>query len=121
MIRALLVLILLVAPALAHNDGRWNDVDPKIRQWLKDQRVPNGPFKGTSCCSEADGEEVQEDIRDGHYWIKGGHFPDWTPVPDEAVIHGPNEWKQPITWWTLSGSWAQVPVVIRCYAPGAGI
>ncbi len=122
-----LTVILLVfcnSLAVAKDNGQWAQAPPDVRQWFQDQKVPSGPHKDQSCCNMADGEQVQEDIRHGQYWIKGGHFPDWTLVPDEAVIRGPNKHGQPIVWW-FSGQYNNgvqtSPTGIRCYSPGAGI
>lgn len=105
--------------------GQYAQVDPAIKKWFDEQKIP-----GTSrlCCSEADGVYAEEDIRDGHYWarfvavqhndgappteIKSG----WMQVPDEAVIHDPNRHGAPVVWW----GW-QNALFIRCYAPGGGV
>ncbi len=116
--KIIILLSLLVSPlTMAKDTGQWAQAPPDVRQWFQDQRVPHGPHKGFPCCSVADGEEVQEDIRAGEYWIKGGHFPDWTLVPDNAVIKGPNQHGQPIVWYYHVDGNPQ----IRCFAPGAGI
>lgn len=81
------------------------------RQWFRDQEIPGSKAK---CCSEADGEEVQEEIRGEYYWIKGGKFPDWTRVPKEAVIENPNLVGRPVVWWALN----EEQYIIRCYSPG---
>lgn len=110
--------------ALARDNGQWAQTTPDVRQWFQDQKVPSGPHKDQSCCSAADGEQVQEDIRAGQYWIKGGHFPDWTLVPDEVVLKSPNKHGQPIVWWasaTYNNGAQTAPASIRCYSPGAGI
>lgn len=99
-------------PGFTKGDRYWN-VAPEIRQWFRNQMVPGTTNR--SCCNEADGEEVEEDIRDGQYWIKGGGFAEWTLVPDAAVLTGPNLYKQPVVWRFYEwGKWN-----IRCYAPGA--
>ncbi len=112
------LLLLLFSPlVMAKDNGQWAQAPPNVRQWFQDQKVPGGPHKGFPCCSAADGEEVQEDIRDGQYWIKGGHFQDWTMVPEAAIIWGPNLHGQPIAWYYHEDGIARV----RCFAPGAGI
>lgn len=84
---------------------------PGQQRWFREQKVPG---QNTTCCSVADGEEVQEDIRGEFYWIKGGKFSEWTRVPKEAVLDVPNMIGQPVVWWSLS----EEQYVIRCYAPG---
>ena len=111
----ILVLLMLAAPVLARNNGQWRELPDDVREWLRSQKIPAGKGAGHPCCSEADGEEVQEDIRGGRYWIKGGAFADWTVVPEHAIIRGPNKYGQPVVWQSPSG-W--IPV-IYCYAPGA--
>ncbi len=85
-----------------------------LKGWYEAQLVPGGPRKGQSCCTIADGQDAQEDIRDGQYWAQWLSFP-WTPVPWEAVLTGPNPVGRPVVWWAnFNGN-----VVIRCYAPGS--
>ena len=70
------------------------------------------------CCTEADGNEAQEDIRDGHYWTTWPAVaPVWYPVPDEVVIRGPNKIGRPVVWTY----WENGTLHIRCYAPGGGV
>jgi hypothetical protein len=38
------------------------------------------------CCSEADGSEAQEDIRDGHYWTTRLPWRQLVSGADEVVI-----------------------------------
>lgn len=107
-VAALLTAIGAGSIAFGHEHGQ-------VAQWLQQQRVPegNGNSSGFSCCNDHDVDEVEEDIRDGHYWIKGGHFPEWTEVPDSLVIREPNRHGQPVVWWMGIG-----PYSIRCFAPG---
>lgn len=85
---------------------------PEQRKWFSDQKLPG---RNVSCCSLADGEEVQEEIRGVYYWIKGGPFGEWTQVPSEAVITDtPNIIGQPVIWWALAGE----VYAIRCFHPG---
>jgi hypothetical protein len=94
--------------------GQYDNVDPKVQQWFRSQKVPNGPRQGQLCCSEADGVYVQEDIRNGHYWAKGGPFPEFVQVPDEVVIPTGNHNGAPLLWSIYQDGVPQ----IRCYAPG---
>ncbi len=118
------------------------------RDWFNRQQVPAGPMRGQSCCSNSDGVQAEEDIREGVYWarfdiamfnesgepIMQEHVT-WMPVPAEAVLKGPFRPPapvQPVVWW--AGDWANIgegkikhrengqPVVhIRCFKPGAGV
>ncbi len=115
MIRLALAFALLASTALARDNGRWRELPDDVREWLRSQKIPGGKGAGHPCCDAADGEEVQEDIREGRYWIKGGAaFADWTIVPEQAVINGPNKYGQPVVWRSPSS----FTPVIYCYAPG---
>jgi hypothetical protein len=35
-----LTLASLFSPTLTRDDGQWKDVDPKIRQWFREQKSP---------------------------------------------------------------------------------
>lgn len=87
---------------------------PEVRQWFREQRVPG---MSVTCCSEADGEEVSEDIRGEDYWIRNEKFPQWTLVPRAAVItEQTNILGRPVIWW---GRDEEGGYTIRCFAPGA--
>lgn len=102
----ILLLLLLVT---WHGDTA--QVSPEIKEWFQDQKVPGTTSR---CCDDADGETVEEDIRGDDFWIKGGHFPEWTPVPKAAVIWAPNKTGHAVVWWTFNGEAYE----IRCFAPG---
>jgi hypothetical protein len=115
MLRTLLLVLLLCVPALARDNGQFNQVSPEMRQWFRDQKSPK---TGMICCTEADGNEAQEDIRDGHYWATWPNVaPTWYPVPDEVVIRDPNKVGHPVVWIYYE----QGEVKIRCFAPGGGV
>jgi len=114
-IRTVLVLAVLSLPAFARDNGQYQNVSPDIRQWFRDQKSPK---TGMICCSEADGNEAQEDIRDGHYWATWPSVaPSWYQVPDEVVIRGPNKTGHPVIWTYYERG----EVKIRCYAPGGKV
>lgn len=52
MIKYLLPLALLISPALARDNGQWDDVDPVIKAWYAKLKQPDNPT--VSCCGEAD-------------------------------------------------------------------
>jgi hypothetical protein len=126
----LLWVVLVMGVTMAHD---WSHPDfaqanPYERNWLQRQKRPNTTF---SCCSEADGEQVEEDIRYdskgiGHYWINSRHTKgEWMIVPDEAVIREPNMHGRPVAWFRWgTGTNMQtmprndLPVEVFCYAPG---
>jgi hypothetical protein len=82
------LLVLVATPAIARDNGQYAQVDPKIRQWFRNQLSPK---TGGNCCNEADGVYAEEDIRGEHYWTR---FPqsngEWMQVPDDVVIKDPN-------------------------------
>lgn len=104
----------------AGEGGRYAEAKPELRQWFRSQV---SPATGISCCSEADGEFAEEDIRYddngvGHYWTRWSAHPAWMEVPDSVVIRTPNTWGRPVVWWgkdNISNIY-----FIRCYAVGSG-
>lgn len=85
------------------------------KDWLNEQKIPGSTGR---CCNEADGEEVQEDIRGVDYWITGSKFPTWTKVPASAVINTPNKIGRPVVWWYQEEDMGGATYKIKCYAPG---
>lgn len=151
LILAFFIGLALMMLAWGYVEARWRPEyaqnSPEIQRWFQEQHVPPSkdyPTGGGYCCTDADGEAVEEDIRDSHYWVKAGGAaykrteqtnelatgakilpPDgmdadgWVPVPDNVVIHEPNKFGRPVVWWYRSakpdGTWK---MSIRCYAPG---
>ncbi len=131
MILLTLLFLLIATPAAAHDwthrDFARNTIQQ--REWLQKQRRP---FTKLSCCNEADGEQVDEEIRYddkgiGRYWIQSKHTRgQWMLVPEEAIIREPNMHGRPVAWFrwvSHDGSFAAVPrpdmtPTIFCYAPG---
>lgn len=114
--------ILLAIPAQAREQypGQYAQVDPAKREWFRKQYSPSG----YNCCSEADGDEVDEDIRGEEYWVRWDKsiamHPEtkgWMKVPTAVIIPGPNKYG-PIVWWAYS---EETGLTIRCYSPGTGI
>jgi len=127
------VLFLSSKPAPAGplwRSGQSAQIDPSDREFLRTQKVPGQTYR---CCDESDGTYAEEDLRDGHYWVRfnwrhpdGQGNPtswiatDWMQVPDEAVIHDANRHGAPVVWWMwVSGFGDEAKVGIRCFAPGA--
>ena len=115
MIRIVLGLLVLCLPALARDNGQYNNVSPEVRQWFRAQKSPK---TGGLCCNEADGTYAEEDIRNGEYWTRfeltNG---EWILVPQDVVIKDPNRNGAPVAWWYFQNGKVQ----IRCYAPGGGV
>ena len=121
MIRLLAIALLLSSQALARDDGRWAQADPKMKNWFKDQKIPGGQGRGTPCCNESDGTFAEEWMKDGRYYTRWAEHPEWMLVPEEVVIYGPNYHGSPVVWWTKTYSnGVRTSVSIRCYVPGAG-
>src|SRR3982074_3084920 len=96
MIRVALLFLVLCVPALARDNGQYNQVAPEIRQWFRDQKSPK---TGMICCSEADGSGAQGDLRDGPFRApRPCGAPYWYQVPDEVVIKDPNKVGHPVVW-----------------------
>ncbi len=106
--------------ASARDSARCAALDPELRRWFREQ---TSPATGIPCCSEADGEFAEEEIRYdtsgvGHYWTRWSAHPQWMQVPDSAIIRDPNKLGRPVVWWgrdSLSDTY-----FIRCYAVGSG-
>jgi len=79
---SLFVIFCSIVAATARDNGQYENVPDHIRKWFNEQMSPE---TGKSCCSFADGNETQEQIRNGQYWvlIEGK----WFPVPPSRVIH----------------------------------
>ena len=108
------LLLAMYAPAVPARDldGQWAQLPQQQRDWLRKQINPQNKL---SCCTEADGEQVDEEIRAGRYWIQSaktsGH---WIIVPEEVVIKEPNLHGRPVAWWHIKNGRSE----IFCYAPG---
>jgi hypothetical protein len=109
--RVVLAAGILICPALARDDGRFNQLPVDLRAWFRSQK---SPVTGEYCCDEADGTYVEEDIREGHYWVRWSTVWQWQRVPDEVIINGPNRVGLPVVWWHYDHR----GVSIRCFVPG---
>lgn len=112
MIRTTLaVLLLLTCSAAAMDNGQYENSDPAIRKWFKNQMSRQGIL----CC----------DIADGHYtnWrgtTEGGYEVPidgtWIAVPEQAVIYNShNPTGEAVVWYT---KFPDHGLVIRCFVPG---
>ena len=110
-LRVALAAGILICPALARDDGRFNHLPVDLHDWFRSQK---SPMTGEHCCDEADGTYVEEDIREGHYWVRWSTVWQWQRVPDEVIIHGPNRVGLPVVWWHYDHK----GVRIRCFVPG---
>lgn len=114
------MLALAGGAALAHDASQHAQMTPAQREWFGKQTIPKGaPNEGMSCCSSADGQFAEEDIREGHYWTRfpaGGTR--WYQVPDAVVIIAPNRNGAAAVWWGGAVEGYANTIYIRCFAPG---
>lgn len=104
-----ILLILLIMPARARDDGRY--AGSPLKEWFDSLRSGKGP-----CCSDADGSAVSDvDWRsnNGHYVVRIEG--EWVDVPDDAVITEPNRVGRTMVW-PLRGYGG---LTIRCFLPGS--
>lgn len=101
-------LALCLSSAAARDDGRY--AQSPLKEWFDSLRSAHGP-----CCSDADGEETEYDIRGNHYWapIDGT----WTEVPESAVVREPNKVGRAIKWLYYENG----KKTFRCFLPASGV
>lgn len=104
-----IVALLLVTPCLtlARDDGRY--AQSPLKQWFDSLRSAKGP-----CCSDADGEETEWEMRDGSYWAPIDGV--MTRVPDSALLTQPNKAGKAMKWLYYENG----EKVFRCFIPGSG-
>ena len=109
--RIAIAALLLGTPALARDNGQFNNVPPEIRAWFKSVKS----HAGIPCCDIADGHRTDYDMREGKYWVPiNGQ---WMMVPTEAVVDDSgNPTGDAVVWYTEFNS----NVYIRCFVPGGG-
>lgn len=105
---ALAAIIFWLNLAAARDDGRY--ASSPLKQWFDSLTSGKGP-----CCSDADGQETEYDIRDGSYWapIDG----EWLRVPDSAVLTVPNKVGRAMKWIYIENG----KRAFRCFLPAGGV
>src|ERR1041384_6814882 len=91
-IGVVIILILIVSPARARDDGRY--ANSPLKGWFDSLKSGKGP-----CCSDADGFAVSDpdwDSQDGHYRVRLEGV--WIDVPEDAVITEPNRYGRTMVW-----------------------
>jgi hypothetical protein len=126
---ALLFLVLLCAPAFAHDHKR-----PDLTEWFKEQKNN----QGTPCCDGTEAKHIAdvewqsacsfevekgETIRTCRYQVYLEKS--WWDVPDESVVKSPNLDGEALVWpifyWKDGKPENGISSVsIRCFMPGAG-
>ena len=109
-IGVVILLILLVAPARARDDGRY--AGSPLKDWFNQLK----PGSGALCCSDADGtalSDVDWETKGGRYRVRIDG--EWIDVPDDAVITEPNRAGRTMVW-PIRGYGG---LTIRCFMPGS--
>lgn len=120
---AFFILLLAMQPAPGRDFGQWSQTNPGLRDWIKGLRDK----EGQSCCSDADGQEVEgwsfqrpadlpTNIHPQHlgYWVKVQG--QWLPVPPKALLEIPNRLGFARVWIVFEGG----NPIVRCFIAGAG-
>jgi hypothetical protein len=115
--RGMRLALLLAAAVILIRDptGKWAG-DP-LQPWFESLRNKLGLY----CCAEADGHPLDDgewDTKDNNYrvFVQG----EWTVVPDDAVLSGPNKFGKAIVWFR--NPWGVTPNThIQCFIPGSGV
>lgn len=63
---AAFAVLILVAPALARENGAWEETPPAVRHWFQNLMQPD--HAGVSCCGEADAYYADE------FEVEGDHY-----------------------------------------------
>jgi hypothetical protein len=107
---ALTVLIFYHAVTQVHarDDGRY--AQSPLKGWFDSLKSQKG-----FCCSVADGEDTEYDMRADGYWapIDGT----WQRVPEEAVIKEPNKAGRAMKWLFMENGEKK----FRCFLPAGGV
>jgi hypothetical protein len=101
----------ICVPAVAHDNGQFDNVPPEVRAWFKAVKS----HSGIPCCDIADGHPTDYDMRENSYWVPING--EWMIVPPEAVVSDEgNPTGDAIVWYTTYNG----AVYIRCFVPGGG-
>ncbi len=116
MYKFVLALCLVTTSSLAFDNGQYQNVDPKIRDWFKGVRSPNG----VPCCDIADGHNTiwrKSEIAGYEFEVPIEGM--WTPVPNEVIVHNAkNPTGESIVWYVRQGGAQEWH--IRCFVLGSG-
>lgn len=110
---ALASILSLACVTLTHaiDQGQWNEVDPKVRDWFRSLRSPSG----FSCCDFADGNRIEapdyKENDDGTYEVFARGR--WVHIPKDRIVQATNMIGYAVLWW---GPGLDVPY---CFMPGA--
>ena len=105
----LLGLVVLTAPVLGRDDGRY--ANSPLKSWFESLRSQLG-----RCCSDADGsvlKDVDWESDHGRYRVRIDD--EWVVVPDGAVVTEPNKVGRTMVWKHYIDGHPKV----RCFMPGS--
>jgi len=106
---SLTCLLLLTAPVLGRDDGRY--ANSPLKSWFESLESEFGP-----CCTNADGYIVSDpdwESDRGHYRVRIGG--EWVVVPEGAVVTRPNLAGRTMVWKHYIDGHPRV----RCFIPGS--
>jgi hypothetical protein len=66
-LRLALLALVVCAPAVARDNGQWENTPANVRQWFQQLRQPDNPR--VSCCGEADAFEADSFEVDGDHYV----------------------------------------------------
>jgi len=92
----------------ARDDGRY--AQSPLKPWFDSLKSQKG-----FCCSVADGQETEYEMRDSNYWAPIDGV--WQPVPTEAVITQPNKVGRAMKWIYMENGQKK----FRCFLPASGV
>jgi len=100
--------------AFGFDNGQYENIDPKIRDWFKSVRSKNG----IPCCDIADGHRTTwRGTSEGGYEVPIAG--EWRKVPSEAIVYNAgNPTGEAIVWYVKQG---ENTYHIRCFVPGGGV
>jgi hypothetical protein len=96
------------SPVAAMDDGRY--AQSPLKPWFDSLKSKKG-----FCCSVADGQETEYEMRDNNYWAPIDGV--WQPVPQEAVITEPNKVGRAMKWIYMENGQKR----FRCFLPASGV
>jgi hypothetical protein len=90
MVRVMIMLALLSIPAIARDNGQWENQPTSVRRWFQELMQPDDPY--VSCCGEADAFEADKFEVSGDRYVAiitngKGIIPNGTriPVPNQKL------------------------------------
>jgi hypothetical protein len=95
-------------PVQARDDGRY--AQSPLKPWFDSLKSRKG-----FCCSDADGEETEYEMRGNNYWAPIDGV--WQAVPIEAVITEPNKVGRAMKWVYMENGEKK----FRCFIPASGM